>query len=54
MELYTCSCGNQTWQVGENGVRCTSCNAVFNAQFTPVREFNEMVTKGVREAEEAA
>jgi len=25
-DLYTCSCGNQKWEIFDSGVRCTSCD----------------------------
>jgi hypothetical protein len=51
--VYTCSCGNQTWMVLENSVRCTACNEVFTVAVPPVVEFNHMVLNEVLETEEA-
>jgi hypothetical protein len=48
-DVYTCSCGNQTWQIFETGVRCTVCGTEFVAQHTPVPEFNHMVTEELEE-----
>jgi len=48
-DVYTCSCGNQTWQILETGVRCVACGAEFVAQHTPVSEFNHMVTEELEE-----
>lgn len=48
-DLYTCSCGNQTWQIFETGVRCIACEAEFPVLHTPVTEFNHSVTKELEE-----
>ncbi|MGC2324424.1 MAG: hypothetical protein WA463_17455 [Terriglobales bacterium] len=48
-DVYTCSCGNQTWQILETGVRCVACETEFVAQHTPVSEFNHMVTEELEE-----
>lgn len=48
-DLYTCSCGNQTWQIFDTGVRCTACNTEFAAVHTPVAEFNHSVTQEMEE-----
>lgn len=48
-DVYTCSCGNQTWQILETGVRCTVCGTEFVAQHLPVSEFNHMVTEELEE-----
>jgi hypothetical protein len=50
--VYTCSCGNQTWVILDNAVRCAVCNEQFAVQLTPVRDFNRTVTTGVMETEE--
>jgi len=49
-DVYTCSCGNQTWQIFETVVRCTACGTDFAAEHTPVLEFNHMVTEELEEA----
>jgi len=51
--VYTCSCGNQTWFVLEQVVLCTRCNKKFPVQLTPVAEFNHMVSEEVEAVEEA-
>jgi hypothetical protein len=48
-DVYTCSCGNQTWLILENVVRCAACNLEYPAQHTPVNEFNHMVNDKVQE-----
>jgi hypothetical protein len=48
-DVYTCSCGNQTWQIIETGVRCTVCGTEFVAQHMAVSEFNHMVTEELEE-----
>jgi len=48
-DVYTCSCGNQTWQIFETGVRCTACATDFVAPHMPVSEFNHMVTQELEE-----
>jgi hypothetical protein len=48
-DVYTCSCGNQTWQILETGVRCVMCGTDFVAQHLPVSEFNHMVTEELEE-----
>jgi hypothetical protein len=50
--VYTCSCGNQTWIILDNAVRCTACNEQFAVHLTSVRDFNHMVTEDVFETEE--
>jgi len=49
-DLYTCSCGNQTWEIYETGVRCVTCKTEFATRHTPVREFNHLVAENVQEA----
>jgi len=49
-DLYTCSCGHQTWEIFDTGVRCTACNTEYVTQHTPVAEFNHMVTEELEEA----
>ncbi len=51
--VYTCSCGNQTWLVLEQAVLCTKCNEKFPLQLMPVVEFNHKVLEEVQEAEES-
>jgi hypothetical protein len=51
--LYTCSCGNQTWVILDNAVRCTACNERYEVVLTPVQEFNRMVAEEIQELEEA-
>jgi hypothetical protein len=48
-DVYTCSCGNQTWQIFDALVRCSTCGTEFVAQHTPVSEFNHMVTEELEE-----
>ena len=48
-DLYTCSCGNQTWQIIEIGVRCATCGTEFVAQHMPVADFNHMVAEELEE-----
>jgi hypothetical protein len=49
MDLYTCRCGNQTWQIFETKVRCLECKTEYVAQHTPVTEFNHTVTEEMEE-----
>jgi hypothetical protein len=46
-DLYTCSCGNQTWEVFDTGVRCTACKTEYVTQHTSVTEFNRAVTQEI-------
>lgn len=49
-DMYTCSCGNQTWQILETAVRCTACGTEFVAPpHIPVAAFNHMVTLELEE-----
>jgi len=48
-DMYTCSCGNQTWQVFEAAMRCAACGTEFVAPHMPVAEFNHMVTEELEE-----
>ncbi|MBZ5567674.1 MAG: hypothetical protein LAN64_07465 [Acidobacteriia bacterium] len=48
-DLYTCSCGNQVWQIFDTVVRCTACNQEFLTQHTAVAEFNHRVTQELDE-----
>jgi hypothetical protein len=48
-DLYTCSCGNQTWEISDTGVRCTACQAEYVTRHTPVAEFNSAVTQAMEE-----
>jgi len=49
-DLYTCSCGNQTWEIFDLGVRCTACKSEYFTSHTPVAEFNHTVTEELEEA----
>jgi hypothetical protein len=49
-DLYTCSCGNQTWEIFDTGVRCATCKTEYVTQHTPVGEFNHAVTEELEEA----
>ena len=51
--VYTCSCGNETWVILDNAVRCTACKMVFAVPLTPVKDFNHLVSEEVQELEEA-
>ncbi|MFB3917013.1 MAG: hypothetical protein ACE14M_09795 [Terriglobales bacterium] len=51
--VYTCSCGNQTWIVLEGAVRCTVCHSDFRAQMESVKDFNHKVLEEIEETEEA-
>jgi hypothetical protein len=48
-DLYTCSCGNQTWTIFDTGVRCTACQEEFVTFHTPVAEFNSTVMQEMEE-----
>ncbi len=48
-DVYTCSCGNQTWEIFDTGVRCTVCKAEFVTPHTPVAEFNSVITHELEE-----
>ncbi|MGZ4811973.1 MAG: hypothetical protein ACXVZR_05690 [Terriglobales bacterium] len=48
-DLYTCSCGNQTWRIFDSIVRCATCDTEFVAQHTPVAEFNHAINVEVEE-----
>ena len=48
-DLYTCSCGNQTWEIFDTVVRCIACKREFLTQHTGVSEFNHRVTREVEE-----
>lgn len=48
-DLYTCSCGNQTWEIFDAGVRCTACQTEYVTPHTPVAEFNSEVTEEMEE-----
>ena len=52
--VYTCTCGNQTWMIMENHVQCTACKAAFSCLHTSVKEFNRMITEDIEELEDAA
>lgn len=49
-DIYTCSCGNQTWEIFDNGVRCLACKEEFVVTHMPVKDFNHMVTEALEEA----
>jgi len=49
-DLFTCSCGNQTWEIYDPGVRCTACKTEFVTLHAPVAEFNHAVTEELEEA----
>ncbi len=49
-DLYTCSCGNQTWQIFDTVVRCSACGTEFAVEHMPVSEFNAIVTTELEEA----
>ncbi len=49
-DLYTCNCGNQTWEIFGSGVRCAACKTEFLVAHMPVKEFNHMVTEELEEA----
>ncbi|MFB3916745.1 MAG: hypothetical protein ACE14M_08450 [Terriglobales bacterium] len=51
--LFTCTCGSQTWLVLDDGVRCTVCHQLFDAPHLPVRNFNRIVAEELREEEES-
>jgi hypothetical protein len=48
-DKYTCSCGNQTWQILGTAVRCTACETEIVAPHMPVAAFNHMVTLELEE-----
>lgn len=48
-DVYTCRCGNQTWQIFDSGVRCTACNIQYVNQHTPVAEFNHSIKEELEE-----
>jgi hypothetical protein len=48
-DLYTCSCGNQTWRIFDSIVRCAACETEFVAQHMPVAEFNHAINVEVEE-----
>lgn len=48
-KVYTCNCGNQTWQILETAVRCTACAAQFVVPHMPVAAFNHIVTLELEE-----
>ena len=52
--VYTCSCGNQTWTILENHVQCAACKVTYDCLHTPVKEFNRMVAEEIEELEDAA
>ncbi len=48
-DLYTCGCGNQTWEIFDTVVRCTACAQEYLTQHTAVSEFNHRVTQEMEE-----
>lgn len=48
-DLYTCSCGNQTWEILDMFVRCTACQAQYVTPHASVAEFNFAVTREMEE-----
>lgn len=52
--VYTCSCGNQTWIILENRVQCLACKETFDCQHTSVKDFNHMIAEEIEELEDAA
>jgi len=48
-DLYTCACGNQTWQIFDAGVRCAVCQTEYVTPHIPVAEFNSLVTQELEE-----
>ncbi len=48
-DMYTCKCGNQTWEISDAAVRCTACRTEYVTLHTPVGEFNSMVTEKMQE-----
>ncbi|HYL12482.1 MAG TPA: hypothetical protein VEV41_05580 [Terriglobales bacterium] len=48
-DLYTCSCGNQTWQISDTCVRCTACQAEYPVQHTSVADFNHDIVQEMEE-----
>lgn len=48
-DMYTCTCGNQTWQILDTAVRCMACGGEFVASHMPVQAFNHMVTMELEE-----
>jgi hypothetical protein len=48
-DLYTCSCGNQTWQIFDTLVRCTACKAQYPSQHIPVAQFNHEIVQEMEE-----
>jgi len=50
VDLYTCSCGNQTWEIFDTGVRCVACKTEYATLHMPVAEFNHAVAEELEEA----
>jgi len=48
-DLYTCACGNQTWQIFDRGVRCTACQVEYVTPHLKVAEFNSEVEQELDE-----
>jgi hypothetical protein len=48
-DLYTCSCGNRTWEICDMVVRCTACQTEYVTPHTPVKEFNAEVMQEMEE-----
>jgi hypothetical protein len=51
-DKYTCSCGNHTWQILENVVRCTACCTDFAVPHMPVAAFNHLIILEQEQQEE--
>jgi hypothetical protein len=48
-DMFTCTCGNQTWQIFDEGVRCTTCKTEFITHHVPVAEFNHTLNLELEE-----
>ncbi len=49
--VYTCTCGNQTWIILEGKVRCATCKLEFDVTHMPVGDFNRLVMEELEEEE---
>ncbi len=49
-DLYTCTCGSQTWEIFDTGVRCTACKEEYPVQHMSVHDFNHAVNEELEEA----
>jgi len=45
--LIVCSCGNNTWFIGESGMRCTSCNMLKDNPFIDRKSNNSQVIEAM-------